>query len=371
MRELDQKLRNLKNEFNRSVPTSFSEWDKQEIYDKVQNPNQNKSRGLIPKTITVFAFLATALFIIFIFSKDSFSLFESNQGGGPGGLSKGTPIREDSHDEEQASDTTEEYKTELSRKVHVTFNYHLVSAGDEYDLFTVTKVEENEGKKIVTFESDELIYLEGNLIFEDEWLFQFDEYLYGLSRVPIEMNDVGSSVQFKVEDDIDIMGGYVGFSKEKFFPQISLRTKRIDYIFSGEESEILVHVFNTSEEAELYTTPLEIDKEIREIYNEYRHSHDESLLKDFEPIDILKLYLHSASNQDEETVKTLFGNNSTEDLYAIANVFSEIDQFLLVESIETERISVLLDYEPFVDLTIAKNEHGIWKMYHFVYDKSS
>lgn len=366
---MDQKLRALKRDFHQSIPTHFSERDRERILLNIQN--QNKNRGLFPKTITVFAFLTTVLLILILFSKEGLNLFEANQGGSPGGLSKGNLTGKEMLDIDWESNDEEVYKTKLSKKIRVTFNYHLVSPGETYDLFTVTKVEEREGRKIVSFESDEIIYLDGNLIYQDEWLFQFNESLHGLSRIPIEINDLGNSVQFKVEDEIHIMGEYVGFSKEKFFPQISLRTKQIDYIFSEEGSEILIHIFNGDEEPELYTTPLEIDQKIIDIYNDYRHQQDQSLLKDFEPIDLLKFYLHSATEKDEATLRTLFSNSSTEDLYALSTIFSKVDQFLLVENIETGIISVYFDYEPFVDLIIARNGDGIWKMYHFIHDEDS
>lgn len=69
---MDHKLENLKADFKRSIPTSFTEQDKQAVMQKIKKPKLDRGPSFLPKTLSFIAFAVACLFfIVFIFSSDS------------------------------------------------------------------------------------------------------------------------------------------------------------------------------------------------------------------------------------------------------------------------------------------------------------
>lgn len=366
---MDKKLKELKQDFNQSIPSSFTDKDRERVFEKIHNPKKEKGYGLIPKTITGFAILATTILLVFIYSNEASSPLPQNQGGTSG---VGGNLTDDFFSEEGEETVGEDYRTKLVERSYFIFNYHLVSVGDQFDSFTVTNIEENEKGKVISFESEELISLAGDLIYRDEWLFQFDEYSSGLNYLPIEVNDLGNFVQFKLVDESNFFKALYDFTEEEIPPPITLTTEKIDYIISKSGSEVIIYYSDDEIRADLYTTPLEIEEKLIEVYDDYRKGHDQSLLVDLEAIDLIKLYLYGSALKDEETVKTFFSQTPEQNLYELAEILDHVGKMLFIEYLQTDNIvDVSLNYDVPVKLILIKNEQDVWQINFSIFEDSA
>lgn len=72
MKQLDEKLKNNKDQFEKSIPTSFTEQDKQAVMNQINQRKPNRTRKFLPIASSIAAIVVATLFVIFMFNNDKF-----------------------------------------------------------------------------------------------------------------------------------------------------------------------------------------------------------------------------------------------------------------------------------------------------------
>lgn len=481
MEKLDNRLKGLKEEFEFSIQTSFTEQNKQAVRDKIQKAEPRLQRNLLPKALSVFSFVAACLFIFFIFSNGQFQFsgtsgsensdsemddtamndadedvaypedpditgyilavdedtilvvsdkptdYSANGGvdefynaiyfssvpenvevgeyvrvwskngiaesypgqGDVGRLEKvvveereGAQLTEaevirlaikygkevpyltensvvairsidfnqvtgvwmieffdtfDSnifHIEVEDQQISSNSETLLNNNVsYTTFNHDTIDAGDIVGDFEVTDVHKDNGSTFITFVLDEKnpsgytssFPLNGDIIRSDEWLFRVDERMAGMEHFPIEMSDVGKSVQFKLMDEETVQAMYTHFNDEEILEGYVVDIAKVEYMFSETNSTITLYVDLRGSDIQSYETTIELNDQLNAIYENYNQSHNDQLLSGLEPFDVFRLYMHATANEDHQTAYALYIKDDDWHLPSEEEYFNDIN----------------------------------------------
>lgn len=390
MNNLERKLQGMKDEFKRAIPTSFTEADKQRVYEKLYEQRTISKNYWLSKALTFFAFIGAALFIIFIFAQDDFELFPSNETTN-GDAFTNMANREESAPEgnlTEKSGVNYDFGDHSTFPFYAPFNHEQIKIGDVVGNFTITDIVEAEvdGKeeKRIVFESDEIIHMFGDIHKEEKYLFQFDDQDMlrwyeqrkfpfnqnpeSLPITPIEIKDQSSSVQYVLESEVIVQGFFDRFSDDEIFPDVAITTKRLDYILGEGQSTIIINIHSPFYNVEMYTNTIEVDDYLIEIYEQYRESLDERLLMDFtSSYDFIKFYVYAAAERDEQVVKSLFRDDPEEELYVLFETIASSERFIILESKDegqTFHVHALLvfDTHPVSEIHLFKDDQGIWRI---------
>lgn len=358
---MDYKLQKLKKEFNESIPTRFTERDKRKIFNKIHPEKNETSEGIFPKTIAVFTLLATSLAFIFTFGHSDIKIIPSLKNHSTLNVISNNDDNQEASMENTEGAELEDYKTEITQKDFRIFNAHLIAVGDSYGKFTVTNISEEEGEKIISFKSENPVNVYGDIIFDGEWLFTFNENKHTLTEIPFETNDVNTLLLFKLRNEEEITAYYTQFKEEQVFPNENIGIDKIDYVIGKEESYIILDLHDLGADIEMHTNSLRIDQDTVNLYEQYRVSYDDQLLSDIEAFDVFSLYLHSSVEGDEETANHLLALDEDQLASEIPDLVHSSERFLTL--IDRQSFRFMFDEDTSIDILLKKDKDDIWRIY--------
>ncbi|MFC4558301.1 hypothetical protein ACFO3D_08750 [Virgibacillus kekensis] len=307
---MDKELNELKDRFEKEIPTSFTARDKQAVMDRIneQEPERG-SRHIFPKVMTAAVF-ATLLFVGVIIANDQLGLSMD------GDIPKPAPQNSDSLTAEP--EEKEELLLHFTKNREydsLTFDPETIKSGDVVgedtsDAMKVTDVSRNSEGTVITF--DGLMELTGGL-YDSAGKLQFIPNMESTQQLPVATQDLGRLVKAGLlnEDVVRKIFG-IGASYEST-DELSIVIEQIEYIYSEKGSSINFKVRNAvSAENELdfpretYETSIKLSEDLRNVYNAYAESLDDTLLKGLKPIDVFKMYFHAENEGDEEVQYALY-----------------------------------------------------------------
>ncbi len=303
---MDEKLQELKQTFEQSVPTSFTEMDKQRVLHTIQNKKSFPSSSILPKVLTT---VTVALFFFFGF------FIVSNQQNSNELANQSSPNPNETED--GLVEMVGHFFTPDKEKAdqYLLFNPDTVQKGDSFGFMEVTNVSRNENSSLaITFEGKTnlvgTIYDNGYPVFVPD-----NESAY---NIPISTADLEKNIRIRFDHSEKIAEKYgmnVGTLIPERTPPIEneeITVLKIKYYSSehGTFIDLEIADLNVDEweyyPSQTYTTKIELSGELLAIYQHYAATQDESLLKDLKPFDVFRLYQHALSIGDVETEYALF-----------------------------------------------------------------
>ncbi|MBP1949277.1 hypothetical protein [Virgibacillus litoralis] len=317
---MDKKLKELKDQFESDIPTSFTNQDKQRVLTKIKNGQHKQgTKYLLPKALTAVVLTAILFAGVTIASEQL-------------GLTGGDKPNEQDYSDYSVllEESTEQYLTFIPAKVKV---------GDTFGQMKVTEIQRQDDQTIVSFKESNKPFMVTGVLYNDDG-FSFIPDKKSLLNIPVAAKDIGKNLEFHFQDNKKvekIFGMDLENSKLISIEDLSVNIDQIHYIFSENGSRIKLEIRNAvSSEPELdypkekYNTSIELSDRLLNIYSKYAKTFDDDLLKGLMPIDIFKLYYHSKNEGNNKVQYALYikgENQGTPDKETYFNdPFFAIDQ---------------------------------------------
>jgi hypothetical protein len=311
---MDKKLRNLKTQFEFEIPTSFSEKDKQAVFQKIKEEKHAVKKDnfpFFPKPLIIgaiailfFMFGGIASYEYGLFGSGSDSSANGNQepNGNEGDL---VPI---ALDQEQKRKVNENQDNDL------IFDPETIQVGAEVGNYIVSNVEELDGERRITFEVK--LLLKGIVKMDSYELLTLHPDEESRNLLPLtgeEQEDF--SLYFLQNEKMNLEFELEPMESEPAEFQVN----GLVYTWGKGEPSIGIQVMMVNPTSlrdkypsKRYDTTIELSTELQSIYKEYAKKKNDMLLRGLKPIDIFKMYYHAMNLGDLETEYEFYhkGKNS-------------------------------------------------------------
>jgi len=182
---MDERLKELKREYEQALPVSFAQRDRERILEKI-NKKQGKITppAIFPKALTALFYAAT-FFIGFYFIHEQFFPAE--------------PGKEEKRAQSSLEESGQAKYTLLTEEddLFLTFDPETLQPGDQVGSFTVESISEKDGKETIVFVTGENGNgeIHGDL-YSEQNQFWFIPDKKSLSDFPIAAEDIGKKTVF-------------------------------------------------------------------------------------------------------------------------------------------------------------------------------
>ncbi|MBY6270927.1 MAG: hypothetical protein CW346_01820 [Bacillaceae bacterium] len=307
---MDERLKELKREYEQALPVSFTQRDRERILEKI-NKKQGKITppAIFPKALTALFYAAT-FFIGFYFIHEQFFPAE--------------PGKEEKRAQSSLEESGQAKYTLLTEEddLFLTFDPETLQPGDQVGSFTVESISEKDGKETIVFVTGENGNgeIHGDL-YSEQNQFWFIPDKKSLSDFPIAAEDIGKKlfftfsgeVQERLKNEFDqLQAGSVAYAewrsdkKIKTFPNYALRVAEIRYERDPDRPTVILGVHPNADpgggngpDGRTYHTSIELDGKLKNIYHQYAQTLDDRLLDGLKPVDVFKLYIHAMGSGDK------------------------------------------------------------------------
>ncbi|HLS35824.1 MAG TPA: hypothetical protein VK061_06275 [Bacillota bacterium] len=187
----------------------------------------------------------------------------------------------------------------------------------------------------------------------------------GSLNIPIEENDVNQNVQLTLTNEPALEYRYHHVKDENIFPNQYIQTKEVFYVISDDTNKIIIHV-DDEYDTKLYEADFTMNEEQLNIYDKFANEEEPLLLINFEPFDLLKLYIHAYLEDNQEVLSNLFvsEHNLQQKLYEFLTMN---DKFLLrLDNNKEEAILFSLQHGENVLINFTRNEQDGWSITSFI-----
>ncbi|WP_047985739.1 hypothetical protein [Ornithinibacillus californiensis] len=305
---MDKQLKDLRNEYDQ-IPTSFSEKDKQVIRSKISelsNKPERKKFHLYPQLLTGVV-LAMAFVIFLISTNQQPGMFMS-------GSDDASDSKEMSMDQEVAEAEMESFNTGINNNSVMEDSASEESMASnifhpdnvQYDInFPVSDVQQDGEQMIITFVG---YHLSGS--FANDKSLRFEPNEDSWQQIPIAEGDS--------KEDIPIYISNGAFARKVYDidrtvgTELSIFVEELEYHYSPEGSSIYIKVADesgmTGIDLNIYNESITLSNELLNIYEEYKASKDDTVLKGLTAFDVFKLYHYADYQGDLEVQHALYFN---------------------------------------------------------------
>ncbi|MEN2767080.1 hypothetical protein [Ornithinibacillus xuwenensis] len=304
---MDKQLKDLKTKFEKDIPTSFTEKDKQAIRSKINQLTDKQPRRrsfrLYPQLLTGVV-IAVTILIVAVTINNQPNMFNSSDKATDAESEKTAELNTaeaqmDSFEGETAGEEDSAGMAE-SNSLGNVFNPETVQHDPS---FSVENIEENSNEIIITFSG---AMIAGNFMNNQPLEFQPTEE--SRQEIPIAMGDEAKEIPIFISNEEFARAVYK--SEIENSAQLSLQVTEINYHYSPEGSSIYVKVADQQGMSGIaiqsYSTTIALSKELQAVYEDYKASLDDKLLSGLNPIDVFKIYQHATYKGDLEVEYALY-----------------------------------------------------------------
>jgi hypothetical protein len=307
VKAMDKQLKDLKTKFEKDIPTSFTEKDKQAIRSKINQISDKQPRRrsfrLYPQLLTGVVIAVTILIVVVTINNQP-NMFNSSDKATDAESEKTAELNTaeaqmDSFEGETAGEEDSAGIAE-SNSLGNVFNPETVQHDPS---FSVENIEENKNEIVITFS--------GALVtgsFMDNESLEFEPTEESWQEIPIAMGDEAKEIPIFVTNEEFARAVYK--SEIENSAQLSLQVTEINYHYSPEGSSIYVKVADQQGMSGIaiqsYSTSIALSKELQAVYADYKASLDDNLLSGLHPIDVFKIYQHATYKGDLEVEYALY-----------------------------------------------------------------
>lgn len=305
---MDKQLKELQDQFNQ-IPTTFSEKDKQAIRNKISNlqPERRKKMHLYPKLLTGVV-LAVAILLIVITVNQQSNMF----------LTKSDELSDKSTQEMATmNDNTESGSDEMDMANSMADEAKMESLG--MNVFNPETVHEDMILPVLSYHQTKdgfSIKFKGDTItgrIIDNKSLMFNPNADSWNRIPIAEGDQDKVIPVYFADEeytskiIDVEKGMT--------TDITITPEAIVYEYSPEGSSIYLVMDEydriSGQITNSYDETIAMSKELMQLYEEYKTTNDDHLLKGLSAFDVFKLYHYANYLGDLEVEYALYSKQDS------------------------------------------------------------
>ncbi|WP_010097867.1 hypothetical protein [Ornithinibacillus scapharcae] len=308
---MDKQFKELQDQFNQ-IPTTFTEKDKQAIRNKISNlqsENKRKKMHLYPKLLTGIVLAITILIVVITVNQQPNMFMTVNDESSDKVMEEkatqfSTEEQADSNDMGIANSTADEENKSESQGLNV-FNPETVH---EDMILPVISYQPTKNGISIKFKGDTLT---GRIT--DSQPFMFIPNADSWNRIPIAEGDVNKEIPVYFADD-EYTSKIVDVEKGSA-TEITITPETIVYEYSPEGSSIYLvmdeYVGISGQVTKSYDETIALSKELMQLYEEYKTTADDQLLKGLSAFDVFKLYHYANYLGDLEVEYALFSKSDS------------------------------------------------------------
>ncbi|WP_042143254.1 hypothetical protein [Paucisalibacillus sp. EB02] len=349
---MDKELKDLQSQFNQ-IPTSFTNQDKQAIRDKIDRL-QSKKRlnrvSIYPKLLTGFAVVVAVLIFVVTINQSPDIFMSSNDSSSDAEMNQEFSM----HEEKAAndSDTSNALNSDAAgSEESLGLNIFNPETVQSEMILPVIDVRQNGDETIITFKGERLT---GSLIDEQPLTFIPDTDSW--KRIPIAEGDINKDipVYFADEEYVRSTLGFKGTTND-----MTITPYALEYHYSSEGSSIrlIMEEYNRidGEVTNSYSETIALSDELMQIFNEYKTSFDDSLLKGLSAFDVFKIYHYTNSLNDLDTQYALYYKKDSFPYPDKESFIAEFKSNYTIDQAEAH-YEEMLQIQQFDELKLSDNE---------------